>query len=281
MKSLINHRYIKIILFITVLVSIIFVLKYNFDLYSTVYNSSSKYVNTTEGFYTNVTDTNGKKLNTTDKYMIYSVPHKKVLQARSDKSVKSASINLSKPNIKINADMLFKIIDNPYGSQGIWNIGRKGVLGMDDAKSKTYITPIKYVASLPTKMNQERFNIINHGKNNTVAIKSAFYKERYYYLDNRGNTRIGKGLGNWERMQFINYSVIEKKRLEIEEEEDRSRISRNMQIVKDNQNTINGRQYDINTLQLKIDNNTDNINQDKYTKKIKTLQSEIDKLITK
>ena len=281
MKSLINHRYIKIILFITVLVSIIFVLKYKFDLYSTVYNSSSKYVNTTEGFSTNVTDTNGKKLNTTDKYMIYSVPHKKVLQARSDKSVKSASINLSKPTIKINDDMIFKIIDNPDGSQGIWNMGKKGVLGMDDAKSKTYIKPMKYSSSLPTEMKQERFNIINHGKSRIVAIKSAFYKKRFYYLDNRGNTRIGKGLGNWERMKFINYSIIENKRLEIEEEEDRRRISRNIQIAKDNQNTIYGRQYDINTLQLKRDNNADNIKPGTYSKKIKTLQSEIDKLITK
>ena len=281
MKSLINHRYIKIILFITVLVSIIFVLKYNFDLYSTVYNSSSKYVNTTEGFSTNVTDTDGKKLNTTDKYMIYSVPHKKVLQARSDKSVKSASINLSKPNIKINDDMIFKIIDNPDGSQGIWNMGKKGVLGMDDAKSKTYITPMEYKSSLPTEMKQERFNIINYRKNNTVAIKSAFYKERYYYLDNRGNTRVGKGLGGWERMKFINYSIIENKRLEIEEEEDRRRISRNIQIAKDDQNTIYDSQYDINTLQLKLDNNADNIKTGTYSKKIKTLQSEIDKLITK
>lgn len=281
MKSLINHRYIKIVLFITVLVSIIFVLKYNFDLYSTVYNSSSKYVNATEGFSTNVTDTNGKKLNTTDKYMIYSVPHKKVLQARSDKSVKSASINLSKPNIKINDDMIFKIIDNPDGSQGIWNMGKKGVLGMDDAKSKTYIKPMKYSSSLPTEMTQERFNIIDHGKNNTVAIKSAFYKERYYYLHSNGSTQIGKGLGNWERMQFINYSGIEKKRLEIEDEEDRRRISRNMQIAKDDQNTIYDSQYDINTLQLKLDNNADNIKSDTYSKKIKTLQSEIDKLITK
>ena len=281
MKSLINHRYIKIILFITVLVSITFVLKYNFDLYSTVYNSSSKYVNATEGFSTNVTDTNGKKLNTTDKYMIYSVPHKKVLQARSDKSVKSASINLSKPNIKINDDMIFKIIDNQDGSQGIWNIGKKGVLGMDDAKSKTYIKPMKYSSSLPTEMTQERFNIVNHGKNNTVAVKSTFYKERYYYLDNKGNTRIGKGLGNWEKMLFVNYSVIEKKRLEIEDEEDRRRISRNMQIAKDDQNTIYDSQYDINTLQLKLDNNVDNIKPGTYSKKIKTLQSEIDKLITK
>ena len=281
MNSLINHRYIKIILFITVLVSIIFVLKYNFNLYSTVYNSSSKYVNTTEGFSTNVTDTNGKKLNTTDKYMIYSVPHKRVLQARSDKSVKSASINLSKPNIKINDDMIFKIIDNQDGSQGIWNMGKKGVLGMDDAKSKTYITPMEYKSTLPTKMKQERFNIINYRKNNTVAIKSAFYKERYYYLDNKGNTRIGKGLGGWRRMQFINYSVIEKERLEIEDEEERRRISRNIQIAKDNQNTIYGRQYDINTLQLKLDNNADNIKPGTYSKKIKTLQSEIDKLITK
>lgn len=281
MKSLINHRYIKIILFIAVLVSIIFVLKYNFDLYSTVYNSSSKYVNTTEGFSTNVTDTNGKKLNTTDKYMIYSVPHKKVLQARSDKSVKSASINLSKPNIKINDDMIFKIIDNPDGSQGIWNIGKKGVLGMDDAKSKTYIKPIKYVVSLPTEMKQERFNIINYGKNNTVAVKSAFYKERYYYLHSNGSTRVGKGLGKWERMQFINYSFIEKERLEIDDEEERRRISRNIQIANDNQNTIYGRQYDINTLQLKRDNNADNINPTTYSKQIKTIQSEIDKLITK
>ena len=281
MKSLINHRYIKIILFITVLVSIIFVLKYNFDLYSTVYNSSSKYVNATEGFSTNVTDTNGKKLNTTDKYMIYSVPHQKVLQARSDKLVKSASINLSKPNIKINSDMIFKIIDNQDGSQGIWNMGKKGVLGMDDAKSKTYITPMEYKSTLPIEMKQERFNIINYGKNNTVAVKSAFYKERYYYLDNKGNTRIGKGLGNWERMQFVNYSVIEKKRLEIEDDEDRHRISRNMQIAKEDQNTIYDSQYDINTLQLKLDNNADNIKPGTYSKKIKTLQSEIDKLITK
>ena len=281
MKSLINHRYIKIILFITVLVSITFVLKYNFDLYSTVYNSSSKYVNTTEGFFTNVTDTNGKKLNTTDKYMIYSVPHKRVLQARSDKSVKSASIDLSKSNIKINDDMIFKIIDNPDGSQGIWNMGKNGVLGMDDANSKTYITPMEYKSSLPTEMKQERFNIINYGKYNTVAIKSVFYKERYYYLDNKGNTRIGKGLGNWEKMLFVNYSVIEKKRLEIEDEEDRRRISRNMQIAKDDQNTIYDSQYDINTLQLKLDNNVDNIKPGTYSKKIKTLQSEIDKLITK
>lgn len=279
MKSLIKHRHI--ILFIIVLVSITFVLKYSFNLYSTGYNSSSKYVDTTEGFSTNVTDTNGKKLNTTDKYMIYSVPHKKVLQARSDKSVKSASINLSKPNIKINADMIFKIIDNQDGSQGIWNMGKKGVLGMDDAKSKTYITPMEYKSTLPIEMKQERFNIINYGKNNTVAVKSAFYKERYYYLDNKGNTRIGKGLGNWERMQFVNYSVIEKKRLEIEDEEDRRRISRNMQIAKDDQNTIYDSQYDINTLQLKLDNNADNIKPGTYSKKIKTLQSEIDKLITK
>ena len=279
MKSLIKHRHI--ILFIIVLVSITFVLKYSFNLYSTGYNSSSKYVDTTEGFSTNVTDTNGKKLNTTDKYMIYSVPHKKVLQARSDKSVKSASINLSKPNIKINADMIFKIIDNQDGSQGIWNMGKKGVLGMDDAKSKTYITPMEYKSTLPIEMKQERFNIINYGKNNTVAVKSAFYKERYYYLDNKGNTRIGKGLGNWERMKFVNYSVIEKKRLEIEDEEDRRRISRNMQIAKDDQNTIYDSQYDINTLQLKLDNNADNIKPGTYSKKIKTLQSEIDKLITK
>mgnify|MGYP003942534143 CR=1 FL=1 len=256
-------------------------LKYNFDLYSTVYNSSSKYVNTTEGFFTNVTDTNGKKLNTTDKYMIYSVPHKRVLQARSDKSVKSASIDLSKSNIKINDDMIFKIIDNPDGSQGIWNMGKNGVLGMDDANSKTYITPMEYKSSLPTEMKQERFNIINYGKDNTVAIKSVFYKERYYYLDNRGSTRVGKGLGNWERMKFINYGVIEKERLEIEEEEERKRISRNIQIIKDNQNTIYDSQYDINTLQLKLDNNVDNIKPVTYSKKIKSLQSEIDKLITK
>jgi len=257
------------------------VLKYSFNLYSTGYNSSSKYVDTTEGFSTNVTDTNGKKLNTTDKYMIYSVPHKKVLQARSDKSVKSASINLSKPNIKINADMIFKIIDNQDGSQGIWNMGKKGVLGMDDAKSKTYITPMEYKSTLPIEMKQERFNIINYGKNNTVAIKSAFYKKRYYNLHSNGSTHVGKGLGNWERMLFVNYSVIEKKRLEIEDEEDRRRISRNMQIAKDDQNTIYDSQYDINTLQLKLDNNADNIKPGTYSKKIKTLQSEIDKLITK
>lgn len=279
MKSLIKHRHI--ILFIIVLVSITFVLKYSFNLYSTGYNSSSKYVDTTEGFSTNVTDTNGKKLNTTDKYMIYSVPHKKVLQARSDKSVKSASINLSKPNIKINADMIFKIIDNQDGSQGIWNMGKKGVLGMDDAKSKTYITPMEYKSTLPIEMKQERFNIINYGKNNTVAIKSAFYKKRYYNLHSNGSTHVGKGLGNWERMLFVNYSVIEKKRLEIEDEEDRRRISRNMQIAKDDQNTIYDSQYDINTLQLKLDNNADNIKPGTYSKKIKTLQSEIDKLITK
>lgn len=140
---------------------------------------------------------------------------------------------------------------------------------------------MEYKSTLPIEMKQERFNIINYGKNNTVAVKSAFYKERYYYLDNKGNTRIGKGLGNWERMQFVNYSVIEKKRLEIEDDEDRHRISRNMQIAKEDQNTIYDSQYDINTLQLKLDNNADNIKPGTYSKKIKTLQSEIDKLITK
>jgi hypothetical protein len=69
--------------------------------------------------------------------------------------------------------------------------------------------------------------------------------------------------------------------LEIEDEEERRRTSRNIQIAKDNQNTIYGRQYDINTLQLKLDNNADNIKPGTYSKKIKTLQSEIDKLITK
>ena len=160
-------------------------------------------------------------------------------------------------------------------------MGKNGVLGMDDANSKTYITPMEYKSSLPTEMKQERFNIINYGKDNTVAIKSVFYKERYYYLDNRGSTRVGKGLGNWERMKFINYGVIEKERLEIEEEEERKRISRNIQIIKDNQNTIYDSQYDINTLQLKLDNNVDNIKPVTYSKKIKSLQSEIDKLITK
>jgi len=279
MKSLINHRYIKMILFITLLVSILILLKFGLSLYSNVYNPSSKYVNTIEGF-TNVTDNKGNRLNTTDKYLIYSVPHKRVLQARSDKSVKSASINLSKPNIKINADMLFKIIDNPDGSQGIWNIGRKGVLGIDDAKSKTYITPMEYAPSFPTKeMMQERFNIIKYGKNNTVAIKSAFYKERYYYLHSNGSTRVGKGLGNWERMQFINYSVIENKQLDIMADDERNRIARNLQIANDKKLEVYDKQSKINALRVNLDNNTDR-NQPKTQSKIKTLQAQIDKLIS-
>src|SRR6056300_1100369 len=163
MKSL---KITKIILLIVILVFIIFLSKYNLDLYSNVYTASSKYVNTIEGF-TNVTDSDGNRLNNTDNTMI------------------------------------------------IWNIGKQGVLGIDDPNSRTYLKPVEFTTSLPPSLTWERLNIINYGSDNIVAIKSAFFKERYYYLHSDGSTRVGQG-GSWEKMKFINYSVIERKRLEEE-----------------------------------------------------------------
>ena len=169
MKSL---KSTHIILLIVLLVFIIFLLKYNSTLYSNIYNPSSKYVNTIEGF-TDVTDSDGNKLNTTDKYIVFSVIHKKVFQVRDDNTIKSASIDLYSTIPQDN--MLFKIIHNTDNTVGIWNIGKKGVLGMDDAKSRTYLKPVEFTTTLPETFRQERFNIINYGPDNIVAIKSAFY----------------------------------------------------------------------------------------------------------
>ena len=205
MKSL---KRTHIILLIVILVFIILLLKYSQTLYSNIYNPSSKYVNTIEGF-TDVTDSDGNKLNTTDKYIIFSVIHNKMFQVRDDNTIKSTYIDLY--NTIPPANMLFKIIHNTDNTVGIWNIGKKGVLGMEDAKSRTYLKPMEFTTRLPTSWTWERFNIINYGADNIVAIKSAFYKERYYYLHSDGSTRVGQG-GSWEKVKFINYSVIENKR---------------------------------------------------------------------
>ena len=207
MKSL---KSTHIILLIVILVFIVFLLKYSQTPYSNIYNPSSKYVNTIEGF-TNITDSDGNKLNTTDKYIIHSEIHNKAFQARDDNTIQSASIDLY--NTIPQDNMLFKIIHNTDNTVGIWNIGKKGVLGIDDRNSRTYLKPVEFTRSLPSTWTWERFNIINYGADNIVAIKSAFFRERYYYLHSDGSTRVGQG-GSWEKMKFINYSVIEKKRLE-------------------------------------------------------------------
>ena len=246
-----------IILLIVILVFIVFLLKYSQTPYSNIYNPSSKYVNTIEGF-TNVTDSDGNKLNTTDKYVIYSVIHNKVFQVRDDNTIKSASIDLYSTIPQDN--MLFKIIHNTDDTVGIWNIGKKGVLGIDDPNSRTYLKPVEFIRSLPSSWTWERLNIITYGSDNIVAIKSAFFKERYYYLHSDGSTRIGQG-GSWEKMKFINYSVIENKRNEIKKQNDD--IARQVKkddnlrrtaiysgVVTENQKTLDNKLYEIDKLQV-------------------------------
>lgn len=282
MKSL---KSTHIILLIVILVFIVFLLKYSQTPYSNIYNPSSKYVNTIEGF-TDVTDSDGNKLNTTDKYIIYSVIHNKMFQVRDDNTIKSASIDLYSTIPQDN--MLFKIIHNTDNTVSIWNIGKQGVLGMDDANSRTYLKPVEFTTSLPPSLTWERLNIINYGSDNIVAIKSAFFKERYYYLDSDGSTRVGQG-GSWEKMKFINYSVIERKRLEeekrnediakqIREDDKLRRIAIYNGVAKDNQKFIDSQLYHIDKLQVK----SNIINEpNKYSSEISALQTEIDKLTTK
>ena len=281
MKSL---KSTHIILLIVILVFIVFLLKYSQTSYSNIYNPSSKYVNTIEGF-TNITDSDGNKLNTTDKYIIYSVIHNKMFQVRDDNTIKSASIDLYSTIPEDN--MIFKIIHNTDNTVGIWNIGKKGVLGIDNPNSRTYLKPVEFTTTLPETFQQERFNIINYGSDNIVAIKSAFYKERYYYLHSDGSTRVGQG-GSWEKMKFINYSVIEKKMLEekkrkdeiarqIREDDKLRRIAINSGVVRDNQKTIYNKLYEID--KLTVESNKMN-GYNKYSSEISALQSEINKLIT-
>lgn len=274
-----------IILLIVILVFIVFLLKYSQTPYSNIYNPSSKYVNTIEGF-TNVTDSDGNKLNTTDKYVIYSVSHNKMFQVRDDNTIKSTHINLY--NTIPQDNMLFKIIHNTDDTVGIWNIGKKGVLGIDDPNSRTYLKPAEFIRSLPSSWTWERLNIITYGSDNIVAIKSAFFKERYYYLHSDGSTRIGQG-GSWEKMKFINYSVIENKRNEIKKQNDD--IARQIKkddnlrrtaiysgVVRDNQKTIDNKLYEIDKLQIDLNNNNKS---NAHSTQIRTLQSEIDNLIAK
>ena len=284
MKSL---KSTHIILLIVLLVFIIFLLKYNWTLYSNIYNPSSKYVNTIEGF-TDVTDSDGNKLNTTDKYIVFSVIHKKVFQARDDNTIKSASIDLYSTIPQDN--MLFKIIHNTDNTVGIWNIGKKGVLGMDDANSRTYLKPVEFTTTLPETFRQERFDIINYGSDNIVAIKSAFYKERYYYLHSDGSTRVGQG-GSWEKVKFINYSVIENKRNEekkrnedisrqVKTDDELRRIAIYSGVARENQKTIDNKLYQIDTLQVELNNQKEPNQSNQRSNQISTLQSEINKLIT-
>jgi len=284
MKSLKSNH---IILLIVILVFITFLLKYNWTLYSNIYNPISKYVNMIEGF-TDVTDSEGNKLNTTDKYIIFSEIHNKAFQARDDNTIKSASIDLY--NTIPPDNMLFKIIHNTDNTVGIWNIGKKGVLGMEDAKSRTYLKPMEFTTRLPTSWTWERFNIINYGTDNTVAIKSAFYKERYYYLHSDGSTRVGQG-GSWEKVKFINYSVIENKRNEekkrnedisrqVKTDDELRRIAIYNGVARENQKTIDNKLYQIDTLQVELNNQKEPNQSNQRSNQISTLQSEINKLIT-
>lgn len=281
MKYLIKHK--RIILLILVLVFTLSLLKYSI----TLYRPSAKDVTLVEGF-TNVTDTNGVPLNTKDEYIILNVAHNKVLQTRSDNSIKSKFVDLSNPVIDDN--MIFQIIDNGDNTQGIWNKGRKGVLGMDDANSRTYIKqPMETKSTLPSSWTWERFNIINYGSDNVVAIKSAFYKNRYYYLHSNGNTRVGQG-GNWEKMKFINYSHIKRKRLaeynknkkrrqQFRDEYDARRIAINILSRKRNENEINRKQYELDEATVKLDNQTASNSVNTQTT-IDVLKTEIGQLIS-
>ena len=285
MKYLIIHK--RIILLILVLVFTLSLLQYGITLYSTFYRPSAKDVTLVEGF-TNVTDTNGVPLNTKDEYVILNVAHNKVLQTRSDNSIKSKFVDFSNPVIDDN--MIFQIIDNGDNTQGIWNKGRKGVLGMDDANSRTYVKqPMETKSTLPSSWTWERFNIINYGPDNVVAIKSAFYKNRYYYLHSNGNTRVGQG-GNWERMKFINYTAINRKRLDeykknnkrrqqIRDEYDDRRIAINILSRKRNENEINRKQYELDEAIVTHDNQTAS-NSVNTQSTIDVLKTEIGRLIS-
>ena len=244
MKITIKHS--QILLIVTLFVIVAFLLNYWFSLYANYDTIASKYNNVFEAF-TSMKDSDNNPINTNDKYLIYSVAHNKVLQVRENSPISSTDINISDPYPDDN--MLFNIVDNVDGTEGIWNIGKSGFLGMNGNAGNTYLLQAEPKGALPSWRSWERFNIVNYGADNIVAIKSSAFNGKYYYLHSNGNVMVGNG-GSWERMKFINYSKIEQKRTQKNDNAYRIAItSQNRDITQTN---IDIKQSKIDALQTEI-----------------------------